>query len=71
MNGDFAVKRVRTSSGPPTGKNRRFVLAEMLRHEKHSDTELSEGAKPCNENALGDQGRFSLIFYDLALWSSK
>ena len=33
--------RVRTPSGPPMVKNRRFVLAEMLRHEKHSDQELS------------------------------
>jgi hypothetical protein len=40
-------------------KNRRFVLAEMLMHKKHSEQELSQGAKPCNEIALDGTGAIS------------
>ena len=38
--------RVRFPSGPPMVKNRRFVLAEMLRREKHSDQRV---IVRCNE----------------------
>jgi hypothetical protein len=47
-------------------KNRRFVLAEILKHEKHSDHRVIVRCKELHEIAPVTQGRFRLIHYDLA-----